>query len=150
LRPELVAGIVAISPDPDFTHDLLLPTLTPAQKAALEENGILDLPWGVRSYPISKALIEDAGKMLLMTGGRDSIDVKCPVRILHGLADEEVPPQRALKLADRLKSEDVTVTFIKYGDHVLETESDFEQMWSAVSEVSEKFYEFDLRSPSSG
>mmetsp|Transcript_3895 Transcript_3895/g.9679 ORF Transcript_3895/g.9679 Transcript_3895/m.9679 type:complete len:89 (-) Transcript_3895:88-354(-) len=88
--------------------------------------------------------------MLLMTGGRDSIDVKCPVRILHGLADEEVPPQRALKLADRLKSEDVTVTFIKYGDHVLETESDFEQMWSAVSEVSEKFYEFDLRSPSSG
>lgn len=150
LRPQNVVGLVGISADPDFTEDLLLPNLTDEQKRALETEGMIDMRWGMRTYPISKNLIEDGSKMLTLKGGPGSIEISCPVRLIQGVADEEIPAQRSLRLMECLASDDVTVTFVKEGDHVLENDDDFKRMWEAVCDVSDKYFEYDLTSTSSG
>lgn len=55
-----------------------------------------------------------------------------------------------MKLVEAVRSNDVVVSFIKGGDHVLEEEEDFQRMWSSIVEVAEAYYEYDLTSPSSG
>mmetsp|Transcript_8982 Transcript_8982/g.18107 ORF Transcript_8982/g.18107 Transcript_8982/m.18107 type:complete len:326 (-) Transcript_8982:292-1269(-) len=130
-RKQNVVGLVGLSADPDFTDDLLLPNLSEEQKATLESEGIIEMRWGMRTYPISKNLIEDARNLFALRGGPGSIDITCPVRLIQGLADEEIPPQRSLKLLECLKSEDATITFVKHGDHVLENDDDFKRMWEA-------------------
>ena len=42
------------------------------------------------------------------------------------------------------------ITYAKFGDHVLDDEEDFRRMTNDVGELCSKFYEFDLRSPTSG
>ncbi|GAB0493336.1 hypothetical protein MMPV_004616 [Pyropia vietnamensis] len=150
MRPDIVVGLVGVSADPDFTEDLLRPALTAAQKETLETDGQLVLQWGFRDYVLSKALMEDAKKWCVMGGGDASLDVRVPVRLIHGLADEEVPPERALLLARVLASDDVSVRLIKGGDHTLETDADFGMMWGAVCEICDAYFEYDLRSPMSG
>lgn len=145
LRPKFVCGLVGINADPDFTEDLLLPSLTEEQKKIIEDTGVLDLPWGYRSYPISKKLIDDAReRWLIMNKGPGSVDVNCPVRLIQGMADEEIPPERALKVISLVKSDDASCTFVKNGDHTLENDDDFRRIWEAVSDVSSKFFEYDL------
>ena len=68
------------------------------------------IKWGDCSYPISRKLIEDARDHLLLKGPDGGLDVQCPVRLLHGLEDEEVPYTTAVRLANRIKTEDVTIS----------------------------------------
>eukprot|EP00186_Timspurckia_oligopyrenoides_P003158 CAMPEP_0182444374 /NCGR_PEP_ID=MMETSP1172-20130603/2842_1 /TAXON_ID=708627 /ORGANISM="Timspurckia oligopyrenoides, Strain CCMP3278" /LENGTH=338 /DNA_ID=CAMNT_0024639913 /DNA_START=74 /DNA_END=1090 /DNA_ORIENTATION=+ len=149
-RPDQVVGLVGLSADPDFTEELLLPALTDEQRQTLEKDGMIDLTWGYRNYPIHKALIEDGKKMVVLNGGSNSIAVKCPVRLIQGMADEEIPTRFAFDLVDKLQSKDVNVTFVKNGDHALELDDDFARMWYAVCDVSDRYFEFDLGSPASG
>ena len=86
------------------------------------QNDIMDkdyvsIYWGGQGYSISKALIEDGRKHLLLEGTDNGLNVTCPVRLLHGLDDKEVPHDISLKLAKRLKARDVTCTLIKGADH---------------------------------
>ena len=58
--------------------------------------------WGGRVYPITSALILDARESHLLLDGPDrTLNIQCPVRLLHGLADEEVPYDTAIRLANR-------------------------------------------------
>lgn len=110
----------------------------------------MDLPWGQTSYPIGRAFMEDAKKWLCLRGETNSLDIERPVRLIQGLEDEEVPHTRALQLVDKLDSDDVVVSFVKNGDHVLEEEGDFRRLWRAVLNVADAYYEYDLTSPMSG
>ncbi|KAI0558416.1 Alpha/beta hydrolase [Gracilaria domingensis] len=150
LRPDKVIGLVGMNPSVDFTEDLIKPNLSEEQQRSIENEGFVNMNWGFRNYPISKALLEDAQKWLVLRGGADSLDITCPVRILQGLSDEELPPKRMLDLVDKIKSEDCVLSYIKYGDHNLEEEEDFVRMWDAVCELSEMHYEYDLTTTSSG
>lgn len=149
-RPEKVVGLVGINPSLDFTHDLIMPSLTDEQNEEMEKAGTVTMRWGFREYPISKLLLDDAKKWLVLRGGTDSLDIKCPIRLLQGLDDEEIPADRILKLVDAVKSKDCIVSFIKLGDHFLEDESDMRRMWECVCELSSDYYEYDLTSPGSG
>jgi len=149
-RRDQVVGLVGLSADPDFTEKLLRPALTEAQTEELDKvGGMVELEWGYRKYPIHHALVED-GKKMLVLNGVGSIDVDCPMRLVAGMADEEVPTSLALELVDAVKTRDVCLEFVKHGDHALELEEDFRRMWRAVCEVADKYYEFDLGSPASG
>ena len=75
--------------------------------------------YGDGDYPITKALIED-GRNHLILG--EAFDPGCPVRILHGLEDPDVPWQHGVATAEALGGDDVTVTLIKGGDHRLSDE----------------------------
>jgi pimeloyl-ACP methyl ester carboxylesterase len=148
--PELVAGVVGLAADPDFTEDLLWATLSDSDKDSIMENGVHEIQWGDVSYPISRSLIEDGRENLILRKGKGGLKITCPVRLLHGMSDEEVPYQTALTLADTISGDDVVVTLSKYGKHQLDEEEDFARMREAVDDVFGSVLSYDLRSPASG
>ncbi|MGC2413079.1 MAG: alpha/beta hydrolase [Stellaceae bacterium] len=126
-RRERIAALVGIAGAPDFTEELLLPRLTPAQRSELIDKGRLVLPsdYAPDGYLYTRALIED-GRRHLLLGAPIALDV--PVRLLHGLADQAVPWQHSLRVAERLGSRDVAVTLVKDGDHRLSSEPDLARL----------------------
>lgn len=122
-RPERVKALVGIAPAPDFTEDLMWAEFTPEQRQTIERDGFLRLPseYSAEGYLYTLALIEEGRRHLLM---RAPIPIECPVRLLHGMRDADVPWRTSLALAERLTSTDVRVTLIKDGDHRLSTEAD--------------------------
>eukprot|EP01038_Epipyxis_sp_PR26KG_P013172 gene13172-17648_t len=150
-RPDLVSGIVGLSADPDFTEELLWKNLSEDVKERIMKEGQADITWGQENYPITKNLIEDGRKNLLLAGGPGSIHVSCPIRLIHSLEDEEVPYQLALKLAESCASSDVSVMLVKGSSHAMEGDREFHIMRMMIKEVMDAFNgEFDLRSPASG
>jgi pimeloyl-ACP methyl ester carboxylesterase len=115
-RPERVAGLVGIAAAPDFTEDLVALWLTKEQRAAIERDGVAYLPSesGERDYPFTRALLKDGKKNLVLRG---EIPLACPVALVHGMDDREVPFEMSLRLAEALASRDVTVTLVKDGGH---------------------------------
>ena len=126
-RPGRIAGLVGIAGAPDFTEELLWPRLSPAQREEIMGRGAVVLPSGYdpAGYLYTRALVEDGRRHLLL---REPIALDMPVRLLHGLADESVPWQLSLRLAERLASHDVVVTLIKDGDHRLSTPADLARL----------------------
>jgi len=147
-RPDLVAGLVGLAADPDFTEDLLWEQLDDDVKTSIMEDGVHEITWGDSQYPISRNLIEDGRKNLVLRGEKLNID--CPIRLVHGMADEEVPVETVFKIADLVNTPDVAVNLVKGGTHFLDSELDFKRMRQAVSEVIDNYYEIDLSSPGSG
>ncbi len=117
-RPERVAGLVGIASAPDFTESLIWEQMPPDQRQALMEAGRLETPsdYSEEPYVITRHLIEEGRNHLLLHA---PINITCPVRLLHGLEDADVPYECSLSLLDALKSEDVQVTLVKGGDHRL-------------------------------
>ena len=130
-RPQRVAGLLGAAAAPDFTETLIRRDFDDAQRATLRREGVVNLPsdHDDRPYPISRALIEEARDHLLLGG---PIALKCPVRLLHGMADGDVPWRTALELADRLVSDDVEVTLIKGGGHRLSEPPDLDRLRRAL------------------
>jgi pimeloyl-ACP methyl ester carboxylesterase len=121
-RPERVAAYIGIAAAPDFTETLIWEPMPPPARAALMEQGVIHTPseYG-EPLPITRALIED-GRRHLRLGG--PIPLRCPVRLLQGQRDPDVPWRTALTLAERIESADVQVILIKDGDHRLSRDSD--------------------------
>lgn len=127
-----LAGLVLIAPAPDFTEELMWKTFSPEVRAEIESKGVWLRPsqYG-EPYPVTRALIEE-GRNHLMLGG--AIEVGCPVRILQGAQDPDVPWQHAFALAHRLPAEDVVLTMIQDGDHRLSRPQDIARIIAAVQE----------------
>ena len=125
--------MVLIAPAPDFTEALMWKRFTPEIKKQIEEKGSWSRPseYSEEPYLITRGLIEDGRKHLVLGG---LIETGCPVRILQGVKDEDVPWQHAAELVSRLAREDVVFTLIKDGDHRLSRPEDIERLIAAVSE----------------
>ena len=121
-RRERVAGLIGIAAAPDFTEALMWQAMTFEQRARLMQEGVLHVPsqYG-ESTPITRALIEDGRTHLLLDA---PIALDCPVRLLHGQRDADVPWELALRIAEQLSSDDVRVTLVKDGDHRLSRSQD--------------------------
>ncbi|PBB26895.1 MULTISPECIES: alpha/beta hydrolase [unclassified Mesorhizobium] len=130
-----VVGLVLLAPAPDFTAELVEPALTKAQKRALAERGFFEEPsdYSAEPYVYTRALIEDGRNNLTMTG---PIDTHCPVHILQGLADPDVPSSHALKLVSLLPADDVTLSLIPDGDHRLSRPQDLDMLVRAVGDMA--------------
>jgi pimeloyl-ACP methyl ester carboxylesterase len=117
-RPERVAGLVLIAPACDFTERLLWAGLPEDARRAIADEGVWMRPsqYGPEPYPITRTLIEDGRRHLLM---ETAIQVDCPVRILHGMQDPDVPWRHGLALVELLRAQNVTFELIKSGDHRL-------------------------------
>jgi pimeloyl-ACP methyl ester carboxylesterase len=127
-----LAGLVLIAPAPDFTEELMWKGLSADAREQIETTGQWLRPsdYG-EPYPITRALIEDGRKHLVLGG---SINVGCPVRILQGAKDPDVPWQHAFALTAQLPSDDVVLTLIQDGDHRLSRPQDIARLLSAVAE----------------
>lgn len=131
--PERVAALVGIAAAPDFTEDLLWAALPPGARERLLGDGVLYVPSAYgEPTPITRALIED-GRRHLLLGGEIALD--CPVRLLHGQRDPDVPWETSLRLAGRLRSADVQVVLVKDGDHRLSREGDLALLVRIVAGV---------------
>jgi hypothetical protein len=124
---------VLIAPAVDFTEELMWKRFTPEIKRVLAEKGVWERPSAYTSEPylVTKRLIEEGRNHLLLGG---MIETGCPVRILQGVEDPDVPWQHAKALVARLACDDVVLTLIKDGDHRLSRPEDIERMLGAVSE----------------
>jgi pimeloyl-ACP methyl ester carboxylesterase len=121
-RPERVGGLVGIAAAPDFTERLMWEAMTFEERARLMSQGVIHAPSEYGDpYPITRALIEDGRRHLLLDG---PIPISCPVRLLHGQRDPDVPWELALLTADKLVSASVYVTLVKDGDHRLSRPQD--------------------------
>jgi pimeloyl-ACP methyl ester carboxylesterase len=127
-----LAGLVLIAPAPDFTEELMWKGFAPEVREEIETKGQWLRPsdYG-EPYPITRALIED-GRQHLVLGG--SIAVGCPVRILQGVKDADVPWQHAFALTSQLPSDDVVLTLIQDGDHRLSRPQDIARLIAVIEE----------------
>jgi pimeloyl-ACP methyl ester carboxylesterase len=130
-RPERTAGLVGVAAAPDFTQRLMWDAMTPAQHAALERDGVLHVPspYGVPT-PITLKLIHEGADHLVLTA---PMPIHCPMRLLHGQADPDVPWELALRIAERVETSDVRVILVKDGDHRLSRPADLELLRQTVA-----------------
>lgn len=136
-------GLVLIAPAADFTERLMWARFPAEVRAAILERGVHHQPsaYSPEPYPITRALIEDGRRHLLLdasAGGpaEAAIEVGCPVRILQGMRDPDVPWEHALATVERLPPEDVVLTLVKEGDHRLSREVDLARLTAAVAELA--------------
>jgi pimeloyl-ACP methyl ester carboxylesterase len=128
-----IAGMVLIAPAVDFTEELMWKAFPDGIKREIEEKGQWMRPslYSEEPYPITRKLIED-GRKHLMLGGL--IETGCPVHILQGVQDPDVPWRHAQELVARFSRDDVVMTLIKDGDHRLSRPEDIERLIAAVRE----------------
>jgi pimeloyl-ACP methyl ester carboxylesterase len=128
-----MAGMVLIAPAVDFTEELMWKQFSDATKREIEEKGFWMRPseYSEEPYPITKGLIEDGRRHLLLGG---LIETGCPVHILQGVQDPDVPWRHAEGLVTRFARDDVVLTLIKDGDHRLSRPEDIERLIAAVKE----------------
>ncbi len=125
-------ALVLIAPAADMVEDLMWQKFSPEIRRTIEETGVWQRPsaYDDGDYAITKALIED-GRSHLILGATTAMT--CPVRILHGELDPDVPWQHGHKLYDHLAGDDITFTLIKGGDHRLSSQTEIERLLKTIS-----------------
>ncbi len=129
--PTRVAGLVGIAAAPDFTRW----GFSPEEKAIILAEGALieETPYGDQPYVTTRAFFQSGEANLLLDG---EIPLACPVRLLHGQEDGDVPPDISLRLAAALASDDVQVTLVKGGDHRLSRDGDIALLIDTVARLA--------------
>jgi len=130
-----IAGLVLIAPAVDMTRALMFDQMSRKEKKQLAEEGAVAMPsdYSAAGYTITRTLVEDGDRHLF---GARLIETGCPVHILQGVEDTDVPWQHATALVSRLASDDVVLTLVKDGDHRLSRPEDLERMTAAVEGVT--------------
>jgi pimeloyl-ACP methyl ester carboxylesterase len=128
-----LAGLVLIAPAVDFTEELMWKRMPPEIQRQIVDTGTWTRPsaYDPGGYPITRSLIEEGRNHLLLGG---MIETGCPVRVLQGVRDEDVPWQHAVELTSRFAQDDVVLTLVKDGDHRLSRPEDIERLIGAVAE----------------
>ena len=133
-RPERVAGLVTVAAAPDFTEDLIWDAEPEAVRQTLWRDGVWYRPsdYGPDPDPITLTLIEEARECLVL---RRPLAFDGPVRLIHGMADRDVPWQRSLALAEALTGADARLILVKDGDHRLSRPQDLDLLTGTVMSV---------------
>jgi pimeloyl-ACP methyl ester carboxylesterase len=130
----LVAGLVLIAPAVDMTRALMWDTWSKSARKTLMASGVYLRPseCSDERYAITRALIEDGDRHLF---GDRLIEVGCPVHILQGMEDKDVPWRHAQRLVTQLASDDVVLTLVKDGDHRLSRAEDIDRLTRALDGI---------------
>lgn len=130
-HPGKVAAMVGVAAAPDFTDW----GFTIDEKMKLLQDGRLERPSVYSDRPtVYTSRFWQSGEALRLNAGPLAID--CPARLLHGMADPDVPWARSTHVAGLLRSADVQVTLVKDGDHRLSRDGDIALLIRTVEEVS--------------
>ena len=118
-QPDQVAGLIGIAAAPDFTTTIWQ-DLGPEGQAEMQENGRILQPsdYSDAPYVITQRLIEDGAHQCVLT---QPLPLACPVRLLQGTHDTDVPPAVALSLLDHATGPDIRLTLVKGADHRFST-----------------------------
>ncbi|MEM9603166.1 MAG: alpha/beta hydrolase [Pseudomonadota bacterium] len=135
-NPARVHSVVTVAAAPDFTEDLLVPSLSTAERTALARGDTVFRPsdYGDGPYPISSALIEGSRAACVL---RRPIDVDRPLRALHGARDPDVPLAQSEKLVSLWACDDRALHVIEDGDHRLSRDSDLAALDATLASLLE-------------
>jgi len=136
-RKERVKGFVGLAAAPDFTRELCWDLYSDEIKETLRQDGVYyeACDYGDDPYPMTMKLLEEGNDHLLLNR---EIDLDCPVRLIQGMRDPDVPAITAQRICAALKSDDVIITYVKNGDHRLSTAADLKRLCQIVKELSGK------------
>ena len=131
-----VKALILIAPAVDMTEDLMRATFTEKEHADLEKHGQVEQPsdYSDEPYILTRALIEDGADHLLF--GHGSIETGCPVHILQGAKDEDVPAAHAQKLLAHLTLDPVTFTLVPDGNHSLSRPQDLTKLNEIIIDLA--------------
>lgn len=129
--PVRPSALVLIAPAVDFTQALMWEAFPQDIRETIERDGVWMRPsaYAPEPYPVTRALIEDGRRNLLLDG---PIRTHCPVHILQGMQDPDVPWRHAMRLVEHLPGDEVIVTLVKDGDHRLSRPQDLDRLVAAV------------------
>ena len=131
-----IRGLVLLAPAADMTSDLMWSEFPEEVRRELNEKGVWMRPSAYgEPYAITLRLIEDGRRHLMLEQG---LDVHCPVRILQGDEDPDVPAAHAVRVFGALRGADVTLTLIKGGDHRLSTPGNLSLLRETVLRLAER------------
>lgn len=130
-RPERIAGLIGIAAAADATERLMWANFPPAVRDEIMRAGAARVAsaYDEKGYLFTRRLIEEGREHLVLDR---PIPLACPVRLLHGMQDPDVPWQWSLRLAEQLDSADVQITLVKDGDHRLSRDSDLALLTRAI------------------
>ena len=130
-----LSGLVLIAPAVDFTEALMWQRFPDAVKQEITEKGVWRRPsaYSPEPYPITRALIEDGRRHLMLDG--PPIVTGCPVHILQGMQDPDVPWKHAMRLVEHMPGDDVVTTLVKDGDHRLSRSEDLQRLTAAIEGI---------------
>lgn len=133
-RPLRVGGILFIAPAPDFTEELMWRRMDDAARERLMRDGRFEEPSEYTAEPtiITRRLIEDGRRHLILGA---PIAIRCPVRILQGMADPEAPWRHAVRFAEMIDGGDVELTLVKAGDHRLSQPADLGRLAASLERL---------------
>ena len=134
-RPDRVAGLVGLAAAPDFTEDLMWDEFPEPVRRALLKDGVWHEPseYGDAPYPITLRLIEEGRLRLVL---RRPLPIACPVRLIHGMCDRDVPWTVSQRLLEHVACDDATLTLVKDGDHRLSRPQDLDRLIATVDALA--------------
>jgi len=133
-RKQRIAGLIGIASAPDFTEELIWDKMSFAEKDELEEKGQYSLKsdYGDEPYPITKELIEDGRKNIVLD---KKIELDCPVRLLHAMEDEDVPNYLSIALGQQITTDNMCVNLVAQGDHRMSSDENIELICDTLGEM---------------
>lgn len=139
-RPDRIAGLIGIAAAPDFTEELIWNALSEEDKEALLRDGIYHQPNEYTDsydeepepYIITQLLVEEARNNLLLA---QPIKINCPIRLIHGQKDADVPVETASRIKEKLASDDVEIIISPEGDHRMSNSADIELITSTLENL---------------
>jgi pimeloyl-ACP methyl ester carboxylesterase len=136
-RPERIHSLIGIAAAPDFTEELIWAALTDSQRLSFLSQGIIQTPshYENAGFPITLQLVEEGRQHLVLS---KPLPIQCPVHLIHGDADQDVPCSLSQRLCHKLDTSEVTLTLIKGGDHRLNTPFALGRLASILGEVAHK------------
>jgi pimeloyl-ACP methyl ester carboxylesterase len=135
-QPQRIAGLLGLACAADFTEYLLWEQLDEPQREQLQRERLIRLPcpYG-EPYLITLKLIEEAKAHQLLN--RPEIRIDGPVRLIHGMADADVPWRTSLQVMEKLTSPDVRLILVKDGEHTLSRDQDLRLLTRTLGEMLE-------------
>jgi pimeloyl-ACP methyl ester carboxylesterase len=128
-RPNRVAAFVGIAAAPDFTDW----GFSQGEKMNLLAEGRLERPSDYGAPLVTTRAFWQSGEAARMLHRQIAID--CPVRLLHGQRDPDVPWHHSTHLAGQLRSADVQTILVKDGDHRLSRPQDLNLLIATVASL---------------
>lgn len=135
-HPNKIKGLICIAPAADFTEDAIWKKLPEIKQVEMQQKGILEVSGtscNSTKYPISYKLIEDARNYLLLDS--KSIKIDCPVHLIHGSLDTDVPSTVSTRLFEKITSKNIIFKLIKDSEHNLSRESDLKIITNSIDEI---------------
>lgn len=133
-RQERVKGLIGVASAPDFTEELIWNRCTTNDKEKLQQEGVIYHRSSnfEMNYPITLQLVENSRPHLIL---QKEIPLEIPVRLLHSMQDADVPWQYSVKLAEKIRSQNVRLCLLKDGDHRLMRDQDLQLLTNNLTEL---------------